>query len=134
MDAFDTDFPTGKIDLIGNNLVTTDTLIDSGVTSIDFLSYKETLLETVPFDNVYLDTPGNVISMDYSGIFLGDVGYTERTDTYAEETVSGVNRNGLTWSSASATVTFSISGTNPYNGDAPYVIRYLYPEQLHHSL
>ena len=122
MDAFDTDFPTGKIDLIGNNLVTTDTLIDSGVTSIDFLSYKETLVETVPFDNVYLDTPGNVISMDYSGIFLGDVGYTERTDTYAEETVSGVNRNGLTWSSASATVTFSISGTNPYNGDAPYVI------------
>jgi hypothetical protein len=32
--VLDTDFPTGAIDLIGNNLINTDSLIDSTVTSI----------------------------------------------------------------------------------------------------
>ena len=122
MDAFDTDFPTGKVDLIGNNLVTTDTLVDSGITSIDFLSYKETLVETVPFDNVYLDTPGNVIAMDHDGNFLDTIGYSFRTDSYAEETVSGVYHDTITSDSVSVQIPFLSYGVNPYNGEYPNVI------------
>lgn len=122
MDAFDTDFPNGKVDLIGNNLVTTDTLIDSNITSIDFLSYNEKLVETISFANTLLDTPGNVISLDYSGTFSQDIGYSVRTDTYAEETISGVIRTGLTNSTSSSSVTFALTGANTYNGQEPYVI------------
>ena len=122
MDAFETDYPNGKIDLIGNNLVTTDTLLDSGITSVNFLSYNEKLVETISLSNVILDRPGNVIALDYNGSFSNVLSNTDRTDTYAEETISGVTRATFTWSSSTTLVEFSVDGTNPNNGSTPYVI------------
>lgn len=81
-DIFETSYPTGLVDLIGNSLVgdnlstnpptvdetfyqsldSNDGVLDGGV-GIDFLSYKETLTETTAFVNVSLDRPGNVIGL-----------------------------------------------------------------------
>ncbi len=50
----DSDYPTGKMDLIG------DGLVGDTSTSIDFLSYNESIVETLSYDNTYLDTYDNV--------------------------------------------------------------------------
>jgi len=50
------DFPTGVIDLIGNNLA------GSGIEEVDFLSYKDVISEKITFAEKVLDTAGNVLS------------------------------------------------------------------------
>ena len=55
-DALETEFPNGLIDIVGNNLMSGD------ISEIEYLSYKDTITETVSFTNKELDTPGNVIS------------------------------------------------------------------------
>jgi len=50
----DSDFPTGKIDLIG------DGLVGKSETSIDFLSYKEDIYETLTYTQQPLGSCGNV--------------------------------------------------------------------------
>ena len=81
-DLFETDYPKGLIDLIGNTLVrdeiasnppTTEetyyqTLdandgVKDGEISINFLSYKEQITDTNIFMNRVLDRPGNVIGI-----------------------------------------------------------------------
>jgi hypothetical protein len=81
-DLFETDYPTGLVDLIGNNLVGDDLLsnpptsgytnyneLDSndgssdGEVKIKFLSYDENITESNPFTQVVLDRPGNVMSL-----------------------------------------------------------------------
>lgn len=56
-DQIEKDFPTGCIDLIGNNLV------GSEHPTVDFLSYNETLVENLSYSEVYLDRPGNVLAL-----------------------------------------------------------------------
>jgi len=51
------DFYTGLVDLTGN------TLADTNATEIEFLSYKETITESVELTQVPLDLPGNVTSL-----------------------------------------------------------------------
>lgn len=156
-DLVETDYPTGLIDLIGNNIVG-DTLLNnpptSGLTnyteldtndgvsdgqiSIDFLSYKETITEIVPFTNVVLDRPGNVFSIvdysltnihsydggtaSYGGLLTGDVLNSNRTAWFAEGYVNG-NRgtgDGLYCSTYSIT---SLTASVTYNvGDNAYAI------------
>ena len=58
------DYPTGAIDLLGNNLINSDSLIDSTATSIDFLSYQQDLISFNDYTNSYLDAVGNVYSID----------------------------------------------------------------------
>ena len=48
------DFPKGKIDLIGNTLVGTDQ------ESVDFISYNDSITETITYAQKYLDSAGNV--------------------------------------------------------------------------
>jgi hypothetical protein len=81
-DLFETDYPKGLIDLIGNTLVRDELLsnpptsdetyyqsLDSndgksdGEISIDFLSYKEQITDTNIFSNRVLDRPGNVAAI-----------------------------------------------------------------------
>lgn len=81
-DLFETDYPKGLIDLIGNTLVRDELLsnppssdetyyqsLDSndgksdGELAIDFLSYKEQITDTNIFSNRVLDRPGNVAAI-----------------------------------------------------------------------
>ena len=81
-DLFETDYPTGLIDLIGNNFVGDDltsnpptsdaTNFESldqndaendGEVKINFLSYKETITESIAFSQKVLDLPGNVVAL-----------------------------------------------------------------------
>lgn len=82
VDLFETEYPKGLVDLIGNNMVgddltsnpptsdytyygsldTNDGLSDGEVT-LNFLSYKETISDSNPFTQVVLDRPGNVFSL-----------------------------------------------------------------------
>ncbi len=59
-DLVEKDFYNGMLDLVGN------TLVDSEETSINFLSYKETITESVKITNTPLDLPGNVTSLGVS--------------------------------------------------------------------
>ena len=77
VDVFEKDFPTGLVDLIGNNLVGDDLTTtpkgaptyfgslanSSGEVAINFLSYKDTITENVLFDQTVLDRPGNVMAL-----------------------------------------------------------------------
>jgi hypothetical protein len=56
-DLVEKDYYTGLLDLLGN------TLVGKGETSIDFLSYKETIAESIEITNTPLDLPGNVTSL-----------------------------------------------------------------------
>jgi len=56
-DLVEEDYYTGLVDLIGG------TLVDSEQKEIDFLSYKETIVESVPFTATPLDLPGNVVAL-----------------------------------------------------------------------
>jgi hypothetical protein len=81
-DLFETDYPKGLVDLIGNSLVRDELLsnpptsdetyyqsLDSndgssdGEISINFLSYKEQITDTNIFSNRVLDRAGNVIAI-----------------------------------------------------------------------
>jgi hypothetical protein len=129
-DLVEKDYFSGLLDLLGN------TLVDADETSINFLSYKETITESVRITNVPLDLPGNVTAM------LGDLtgygtysyndqashafsptgeaprtsGYVynedERTAWFAEGSVYGVTISSTTPVSVSSTVrsiTYNIS-------------------------
>jgi hypothetical protein len=82
VDLFETDYPKGLVDLIGNNLAGDDltsnpptsdyTNYDSldtndgsndGEIKINYLSYKETITESNPFTQKVLDRPGNVMAL-----------------------------------------------------------------------
>ena len=69
-DLLEQDFYTGLVDLSGA------TLVGAEKTEIDFLSYKETIVEEVPFTSVPLDIPGNVVAL------FGSVSYISQ-DTHA---------------------------------------------------
>lgn len=56
-DLVEKDYYTGLVDLTGN------TLADKNATEIDFLSYKETISESVELTQVPLDLPGNVTAL-----------------------------------------------------------------------
>ena len=73
-DLVEEDYYTGLVDLIGGTLVGTEQK------EIDFLSYKETIVESVPFTATPLDLPGNVVALfgtvsnDNNG-FNGNLGH-----------------------------------------------------------
>jgi len=89
IDLFETDYPTGMVDLIGNNLVGTQ------MSSINFLSYNEVITEYKPYKNVILDRPGNVWGIDGGTTSFRESGIptlnsTTRTGYYSEGYVYGV--------------------------------------------
>ena len=92
VDLVETDFRNATIDLIGH------TIAGENETDIEFLSYKETIAESIRFDEVSLDTVGNVTSFN-GGITTGN-----RTSTNAEGIVSGVSQTDFDTSDDTKTI------------------------------
>ena len=127
-DLVEKDYYTGLLDLLGN------TLVSKEETQIDFLSYKETIAESVEITAVPLDLPGNVTALtgDTDGVYGGTYSYdgqnfhafddagstgpltsgiayngNNRTSWFAEGSVYGVKKNStITSSTQSITVTY----------------------------
>ena len=84
MDLFETSFANGLVDLIGNQIDSTK--------YIDFLSYKDSIVENVEFKNTYLDRAGNVFGIEITGQSPSARGSGEngRDFIYSEGYVSNV--------------------------------------------
>lgn len=94
-EVFETDFPNGLVDLIGNNLAgdtltvfdEKDGLVD-GEVNIDFLSYQDKITENNFFNQTVLDRPGNVFALFGADSLPSSLG------SHALTTGSGVSVNG----------------------------------------
>ena len=107
IDLVETDFRNSTIDLIGH------TIAGENETEIEFLSYKETIAESITFKSVPLDLPGNVTSLGNktgshtfdsgSGPQISGVinGY-DRTSYFSEGSISGVSKTTPIISSTSS--------------------------------
>jgi hypothetical protein len=86
-DLVETDYYTGILDLLGNSLV------GKNETDIEFLSYKETISESIEITAVPLDLPGNVTGM--LGGTSSAYGYVNQDDHAfgAIPTTSGIITN-----------------------------------------
>lgn len=106
-DLFETDYPNGLVDLIGNNLV------GSTASSINFLSYNDVIMETVAFTNTYLDRPGNVAAIDGTSPSIsvrdGFVDDGSRTGWFAEGFVAGVTFDSLSFTASAIDFTYGVS-------------------------
>ena len=95
-DKFEKDFPTGMVDLIGNNLVSSNQLVDNGQIEIDFLSYKASIIEELSFSVKPLDLAGglegqNLVAIGPSVSNVRDEwGDIKRTAFYAESYINGI--------------------------------------------
>ena len=94
-DKLEGDYPNGMVDLIGNNLVNYETpLALTGQASIDFLSYKANIIDTIDFNQVRLDRADGVqqvIALGGTAARTVQWGDTNRTAYYAEKFINGVN-------------------------------------------
>jgi hypothetical protein len=109
-DLVEEDYYTGLVDLIGGTLIDSANPLITQQKEIDFLSYKETIIESVPFTATPLDLPGNVVALfgtvsnNNSGLqgqmphAFGDpkesgivVHHANRTAWFTEGAVCGVN-------------------------------------------
>jgi hypothetical protein len=96
-DKLEKDFPTGMVDLIGNNLVNSNELVDNGQATIDFLSYNATIVENLTYTATPLDIAGgadgqNVVALGPSVSNTRTIwGGVNRTSFYSEGYINGVN-------------------------------------------
>ncbi len=100
-DKVETDFPNGKVDIIGQ------TLVDVNKSKINFMSYQDTIEEIDTYPETNLDTLGNVIG-------VGSI--TTRTTANTNGRTTGIvsSTSGLTTNAPSITLT-STSGTATIN-------------------
>jgi hypothetical protein len=98
------EYPTGKIDVIG------DTLVDSGKLSVNFMSYQTTLTDKTSYPCVYLDQPNNVFG-NYYGMRTGTTGYYVDDSTYASRTATFTNfyTSGITMSDPTNMKTYNLT-------------------------
>lgn len=57
IDNVETDYPTGAVDIIGQNLV------DNEKTKVDFMSYQDTIIDSDSYEEKQLDSLGNVFGL-----------------------------------------------------------------------
>ena len=76
----DSDYPTGKVDLIGDGVVGQET------STIDFLSYQETIIESMTYANTYLNTYGNVFGNYNTDMTTNKFHTTSGLDRIADQT------------------------------------------------
>lgn len=98
-DLFETDVQNNKIDLIGNSIV------GSGATAFNFLSYNEIIVEDIVYENTLLDRVGNVFSIGAST--LTEPTLTNRTGFYSEGHVNNLTSDYI-GTTASITVEYSV--------------------------
>ena len=112
------DFPKGAVDIIGQ------TLVGTGKKSLNFMSYKGTISETLPYAQKYLDSEGNVFGNYDSNMTVALVsGRTARyTNWYTNIKDDGSNHNYINEvTSISSTGVLTITGTNTAEvGDTIY--------------
>lgn len=107
IDKVETDFPNGRVDIIGQ------TLVDLDKSKIDFMSYQDTIQEVDQFDNKLLDQLGNSMAIGTptvlptgprKGVFTNGLltGLTI-TSAFNTATPSPVNTPSLTYTSTSGT-------------------------------
>jgi hypothetical protein len=141
-DLVEKDYNSGLLDLIGNNLVGVDDLN----LSIDFLSYKDTISESVAFTSKPLDLPGNVTGILGStfsiygsarsdahayGYGYGSKGPSESTSTttypvineertgwYAEGYVNNVLRESASYNGSTASISIQYNADSDLNSYA----------------
>lgn len=117
IDLVETDFRNATIDLIGH------TIVGQNETDIEFLSYKETISETISFEAIPLDLPGNVTSIlgTANGGYIGQGDHVfgtvpqlsgiidnyNRTSYYAEGSVYGVNSNPINATYSNVSIEYS---------------------------
>ena len=92
-DLVETDYYNGLLDLVGQ------TVAGVNEASIDFLSYKETIAESIEITGVPLDLPGNVTAMlggsfNYSGHVAGSYNAHAFDDGSGVPMESGIINNG----------------------------------------
>jgi len=108
-DLVEQDFYTGLVDLIGG------TLVGSEKKTIDFLSYKETIVESVEFAQVPLDLPGNVVALFGTYSYVDQMGHA-----YGDPAQSGVVTGGkhrTAWFTEGAVLHVSVlEGGQPGSG------------------
>jgi hypothetical protein len=73
-DLVETDYYNGLLDLVGQ------TVAGANETEIDFLSYKETIAESIEITSVPLDLPGNVTALFGTASINGSFGYHIQLD------------------------------------------------------
>jgi hypothetical protein len=83
-DLVETDYYNGLLDILGN------TIAGVNETNIDFLSYKETIAESIEITAVPLDLPGNV-----SALLGGGYGYTSQNPHAFDDGTSGPRSSGI---------------------------------------
>ncbi len=129
-DLVEQDYYNGLLDLIGN------TIVGENETDIEFLSYKETISESIVMTNTPLDLPGNVtallgVTSSYIGqpLHAFDDGVTgpltsgiienanNRTSWFGEGSVYNVTYNGVTGGSSSIVVTYDAPNSFTVIGD-----------------
>jgi hypothetical protein len=140
-DLVETDFYNGMLDIVGQ------TVAGVNETSIEFLSYKETIAESIEITAVPLDLPGNVTALLGGGSFsyngqanhafgsvpteTGVIYNAERTAYFAEGYTYDVTKGALTTSTVSISLNyigtsdgFAVIGGNkvPVSGTTSLVI------------
>jgi len=81
----DSEYPTGKLDLLGDGLVGVET------SELDFLSYKENIVESLTYEQTPLDNANNVFG-NYSTVLSDSFsGYSSRSASYTNWYVENVS-------------------------------------------
>jgi hypothetical protein len=113
-DLAETDYFNGKLDLVGH------TIAGKNETTINFLSYQETIAEEVEFTTVPLDLPGNVTALigtfSSAAHFFGSTPKTKgvqtneeyRTSWFSEGYVYDVTGTTASIATSSISITYSI--------------------------
>jgi hypothetical protein len=119
-DLVETDYYNGKLDLVGQ------TIAGVNEAEIEFLSYKETIAESIEITAVPLDLPGNVTALLGGGYGYSTLSGTDhafgspvssgiatnannRTPFFAEGYVYNVTLGATSSASASISVTYNVS-------------------------
>ena len=102
------DYLTKKIDIIGSSVVGDD------VNSINYLSYNETIVESIPYLKTNLNAANNVFTTNSA---MTAVSGTTRISSFMNNITSGIRTNGITTNGTTATVNLvSTSGYYNING------------------
>ncbi|MCK9477504.1 MAG: hypothetical protein M0R46_16430, partial [Candidatus Muirbacterium halophilum] len=113
-DLVEADYYNGMLDLVGH------TIVGTNATSLDFLSYKENISETIDLVGTPLDLPGNVTSLSSTKDTIalphaygltpsvsGIIEYANRTAYFSEGYIWGMTASDIIASSASLSVEYT---------------------------
>jgi hypothetical protein len=135
-DKLEGDFPNGMIDLVGNNIIVNNSLVDTEQETIEFLSYQETIAETLTYAHTQLDVAGGAngqqvfafgpgLTSFNGGGAWGGLGSPNRTALLREGFINGVKyataseKFITTQGGTTASLEFGFEAKNAVYGGAP---------------